>query len=164
MTTKHLPLLILFLVLFTAQGFVLAQSPSSSPSPSASPSLSNDEYRRKLEEEALRHYLEEKANRENRIQASIPHRTASLSAYESRLGWGVLGFGVLLVGLQTLVMLRLQKGWGNQSVRIVGITLVITSGLFLIVTGYSQEQIAPMIGLLGTIIGFLLGKTSKEPE
>lgn len=85
--------------------------------------------------------------------------------YETELGWGVLVFGALIIGLEITLMLRLKKGWGTQSIRIVGITLVIIAGLFLIVTGYSQEQIAPMIGLLGTITGFLLGKTSsKETE
>jgi hypothetical protein len=81
---------------------------------------------------------------------------------EVALGWGVLGFGFLIILLQVFVMLRLKKGWGPQSIRIVGLTLVLISGLFLIVAGYSQQQIAPMIGLLGTITGFLLGKTSKE--
>lgn len=88
------------------------------------------------------------------------HRTAD----ETYMGWGVLVFGIVIIGMEIAVMLRLKKGWGTQSIRITGITLVLISGIFLIVAGYSQEQIAPMIGLLGTIIGFLLGKTSKETE
>ncbi len=55
-------------------------------------------------------------------------------------------------------MLKRQKGWGSSSIQMVGLTLVITAGLFLVVTGYSQAQIAPMIGLLGTIAGYLLGR------
>src|SRR5713226_3309219 len=83
------------------------------------------------------------------------------TTYETQLGWGILIFGFLTILLEVLVMLKLQKGWGTQSIRIVGLTLVLTSGLFLIVTGYSQDQIAPMIGLLGTITGFLLGRTTS---
>ncbi|QTA83229.1 Uncharacterized protein dnl_56240 [Desulfonema limicola] len=49
-----------------------------------------------------------------------------------------------------------------NSTRSVGFTLVIVSGLFLITAGYSQEQISPMIGLLGTTAGYLLGKTETE--
>ena len=41
--------------------------------------------------------------------------------------------------------------------------MVVTAGLYLIVAGYSDTQIAPMMGLLGTIIGYLLGKTDAVP-
>ena len=34
--------------------------------------------------------------------------------------------------------------------------------VFLIVAGYTEKQIAPVIGLLGTIAGYLLGKSSSE--
>jgi hypothetical protein len=95
---------------------------------------------------------------------ATPPAFSGRSTYETQLGWGILVFGFLVIGLQVLVMLRLKKGWGTQSIRVVGLTLVLTSGLFLIVTGYSQEQIAPMIGLLGTITGFLLGKTTSPNE
>ena len=45
-----------------------------------------------------------------------------------------------------------------------GLTLVLVAGLFLITAGYSQNQVAPMMGLLGTIVGFLLGTTEKKTE
>ena len=91
-------------------------------------------------------------------------RDITRTLYETQLGWAVLGFGAFLIFLEVAVMLRLKGGWETQSIRIVGITLVVVAGLFLIVAGYSQEQIAPMIGLLGTIIGFLLGKTSSDAK
>jgi hypothetical protein len=31
------------------------------------------------------------------------------------------------------------------------------------VAGYSDQQIAPAMGLLGTIVGYLLGKDVREP-
>ena len=34
----------------------------------------------------------------------------------------------------------------------------LIAGLFLIFAGYSQDQMAPMMGLLGTVAGYLLGK------
>ena len=36
--------------------------------------------------------------------------------------------------------------------------------IFLVVAGYSDQQIAPVIGLLGTIAGYLLGKESGRTE
>jgi hypothetical protein len=42
--------------------------------------------------------------------------------------------------------------------------LVVTAGLFLIPASYSNDQIAPLIGLLGTIVGYLLGKSSEEKD
>ncbi len=43
-------------------------------------------------------------------------------------------------------------------VKFVTITLIIISTLFLITAGYSNNQIAPAVGLLGTIAGYLLGR------
>jgi len=82
---------------------------------------------------------------------------------ELYLSLAVLLFGLIILGLEIGVMFKLGKGWGTNSIRISGITLVIISGLFLITAGYSQNQIAPMVGLLGTIAGYLLGKSDK-PE
>jgi hypothetical protein len=83
---------------------------------------------------------------------------------ELSLSLGVLAFGLLVMGMQVFVMLRTAKGWDMESTRIVGLTLVVVAGLFLITAGYSQDQIAPMIGLLGTIAGYLLGKTTSGPS
>ncbi len=41
------------------------------------------------------------------------------------------------------------------------ILTVVFSALFLIVAGYSEQQTAPVFGLLGTIIGYLFGVTTK---
>ncbi len=93
----------------------------------------------------------------------LPEHSGRTST-EIYLSVGVLLFGVLLIGLQVLVMLKMAKGWETHSTRMVGLTLVIVAGLFLITAGYSQDQIAPMVGLLGTIAGYLLGKTSPKDE
>jgi hypothetical protein len=81
---------------------------------------------------------------------------------EIYLSIAVLIFGLVIIGMQCGILYKSGKVWGMNSTRSVGITLVIISGLFLITAGYSQEQISPMIGLLGTIAGYLLGKTETE--
>lgn len=85
----------------------------------------------------------------------------STNQQQVTLSIAVLAFGLLIAGASILVMLKRERGWGPLSTQIVGLTLVITAGLFLITAGYSQDQIAPMIGLLGTIAGYLLGRGSK---
>lgn len=65
----------------------------------------------------------------------------------------MLGFGLILVGMEILIIFKKEQGWGANSLRIVGLTIVLTAGLFLITAGYSEAQITGMIGLLGTIAG-----------
>jgi hypothetical protein len=42
--------------------------------------------------------------------------------------------------------------------------LIISSSIFLIVAGYTSQQIAPAMGLLGTLAGYLLGKESSAVD
>lgn len=83
---------------------------------------------------------------------------------EIYLSLGVLVFGLIIIGLEVGVLFFQKQGWGINSTRLVGLTLVVICGVFLITAGYSERQIAPMIGLLGTIIGYLLGKTDTPPQ
>jgi hypothetical protein len=91
-------------------------------------------------------------------QVPAAQEARSHTAVEIGLSVGVLVFGILAMGMQILVMLRQNRYWDVWSIKIVGLTLVISSGLFLIVAGYSQDQVAPMMGILGTVVGYLLGK------
>ena len=44
-----------------------------------------------------------------------------------------------------------------------GLSLIIVAAIFLVVVGYTSEQIAPVMGLLGAIAGYILGsKRSSE--
>jgi len=95
--------------------------------------------------------------------SSIPSPTGH-SATEIYLSLGVLLFGIVILVLEVFVLLRQKQGWGVNSTRIVGLTLVVIAGVFLITAGYSESQIAPMIGLLGTIVGYLLGKSDSSPK
>jgi hypothetical protein len=73
-----------------------------------------------------------------------------------------LGVGALAFGLSVIVLgavLKAKDSIGTSAfVKLAGLALVLAVGLSLIVVGYSQYQIASMMGLLGTIAGYLLGK------
>ncbi len=72
----------------------------------------------------------------------------------------VLLFGLLVIFLATYLI---RKGINTEAVlRIFGTILIITVSVFLVVAGYTDIQIAPVMGLLGTIAGYLLGKETRE--
>lgn len=75
---------------------------------------------------------------------------------------GVLVFGLVLVVCTGIVAFRKQAGWDREATRVFAVAVIVTAGLFLVTAGYSSQQIAPMFGLLGTIVGYLLGKSSTD--
>lgn len=74
---------------------------------------------------------------------------------------------VLVFGLLVLVMMTfaLRKGTIHPDavLKLFGTIIVVIGSLFLIVAGYSDTQMGPVMGLLGTIAGYLLGKNSSQP-
>jgi len=72
------------------------------------------------------------------------------------LGGGVLAFG-LLISLVMAFLLRRERST-DQVLRTFCIPLIIITTVFLVIVGYTDQQIAPVIGLLGTIAGYLLGR------
>lgn len=80
-----------------------------------------------------------------------------MTQMEFNLSRIVLMFGISIITLEMLLV-WLNKIDSQDAIKIVIITLIVTSTLFLITAGYSNDQIAPAMGLLGTIAGYLLGK------
>lgn len=73
----------------------------------------------------------------------------------------VLGFGVVVILISAWLM-RGSRPSAEAILRVFGTVLIITGALFLVVAGYSDKQMAPVMGLLGTLAGYLLGKTPTE--
>lgn len=98
---------------------------------------------------------------------ALPERTP----YEWYSSLGILLYSLLLCILITFLIIRQNTdglradsigSWDPMSViRFFGLTFIITTGMYLIVSGYSDQQIAGMMGLLGSLAGYLLGE-SKE--
>jgi hypothetical protein len=74
----------------------------------------------------------------------------------------VLAFGAITI-LIAAYLIRGERD-GQVILRILGTISIITFAVFLIVAGYSDQQIAPAMGLLGTIAGYLLGKDQGRPR
>lgn len=74
------------------------------------------------------------------------------------LSVSVLIFALLIFMIQTVLIMKLKLNWTpNAILRFNGLTLIITGGILLVTAGYSNQQMAPVIGLLGAIAGYLLG-------
>ena len=87
--------------------------------------------------------------------------TSYLSSTEGQITLLVLALGALVIIAQFFV-LRFKEGTAEDATRAYSITLIIIGTLVLICAGYSNNQIAPAMGLFGTIAGYLLGRKGSE--
>lgn len=77
---------------------------------------------------------------------------------EMIMGCVVLGFGVVAISIMAYMANKgKMEGFAQES----GVALIITAVLFLIVTGYSEAKMAPVLSLLGTVAGYLLRGPGK---
>lgn len=75
----------------------------------------------------------------------------------------ILLFGLVVLALSAWLIRIGQPA--TSVLRVFGTVLVIVMATFLVVAGYDDKQIAAPLGLLGTIVGYLLGKeTSRSSE
>jgi len=77
------------------------------------------------------------------------------------LSVGILVFGLIVMALMTYLIM---KGKRPMAVlRSFCVPLIIVASLVLVIAGYGEQQIAPVMGLMGTIAGYLLGKSDNDP-
>ena len=86
-----------------------------------------------------------------------------LSSYEFYLSLLVMGFGAFALLLEVWLIHKKRISQDNM-VKFIVVTLIITATLFLITAGYDNNQIAPAMGLLGTIAGYLMGKNADKED
>ena len=89
--------------------------------------------------------------------------TRILSNFEFILSVCILLFGIIIIFLQYL-MFRSDKS-RFQSIDVLrthSITIILIGGLLFVTASYDAEQIAPAVGLFGTIAGYLLGKSHGD--
>ncbi|MEM9836597.1 MAG: hypothetical protein AAF828_08850 [Bacteroidota bacterium] len=84
------------------------------------------------------------------------------SDVEVWLSIGVLVFGaVITLSLLYLLAQRTKDGPANDfmdALRYPVVLVIIVASLFLVTAGYDTAQMAPILGLLGTIAGYLMGR------
>lgn len=78
----------------------------------------------------------------------------------------ILAFGVLIFVLTSLTMctyiLIKQKAKTSYTLRIFGIITILGLSTFLVIVGYSIEQINGVTALFSAIAGYLLGKSDTS--
>ena len=84
------------------------------------------------------------------------------SATEISLIILLLVFGLIIILIEA--SLATIAHWDAELThRMIGLTLVVIIAVILIPVGYSDIQTAPIFGLLGMIVGYLLGSSRAQP-
>jgi hypothetical protein len=86
-----------------------------------------------------------------------------LTRFEFWLSFLILGFGCVVVGVE-FALLRKKDFDGNDILKVFGVTLIVVGTLFLIAAGFGDKQIAPAMGLFGTLAGYLLGRATAAKK
>jgi hypothetical protein len=76
------------------------------------------------------------------------------------LSLSVLGFSCLALILSTILLWRAGAS-PHQILRVFGVISIVGFSVLLLVVGYNNEQLTPIVGLFGAIAGYLLGKDLK---
>ena len=78
-----------------------------------------------------------------------------------------LSIAVLVFGLAVVVgqvyLFQKREETTYEAMKYISVTVIIIGGLFLVTAGYGNDQIAPIIGLMGTIAGYLMGRQQPSP-
>lgn len=99
------------------------------------------------------------------IKRETSHQTAVTSQWWTAESAMTISAIVLAFGVFIIIIAALMIKWGStaeSTLRVVGTLVILIAAVFLVVAGYSDKQIAPVMGLLGTVAGYLLGKSSKD--
>jgi len=102
------------------------------------------------------------------VSARVPHEPDSRPSDRSYtielwLTAIVLSFGIVVLIIELILLRSLQLS-AQEILRILSVTIIIIGALLCITAGFSSEQIAPVIGLFGTIAGYILGHTSNNSK
>lgn len=97
----------------------------------------------------------------NNQPTEVPTVKKIISSMEFWMSAMVLLFGLLVFLLEYLVLTKNNLEITSYNIlSIFSITLIVIGTMFLLTSAYSVRQIAPAMGLFGTIAGYLLGRGS----
>jgi hypothetical protein len=62
------------------------------------------------------------------------------------------------------VLMWKRSNTAQDILRLYGVVIIVGLSSLLLVTGFSNEQLTPIVGLFGAIAGYLLGKDSRSSK
>lgn len=92
----------------------------------------------------------------NKLEASERNQSKTLSAL-------ILGFGLICALLVLLFYYKILNKMSDKVLKLVALIIIASLSVFLIVAGFSNEQITPVVGLLGTLTGYVISKSDGTP-
>jgi CHASE2 domain-containing sensor protein len=78
----------------------------------------------------------------------------------ANLSLGVLAFSGFTLVIAAILMWRVRAS-PQYVLKVVGVVSIIGFSAVLLVAGYSNDQLTPIVGLFGAIAGYLLGKDAN---
>jgi hypothetical protein len=98
-----------------------------------------------------------------------------LAPADSNLGWAfylsdasvvrtilviIFGLAIVVAFIWGLKLLRDEQH--NAFIRALVVIVIVIGSLILVTAGFTSQQIAPVFGLFGTIVGYMLGRVSSN--
>jgi len=105
----------------------------------------------------------------NRLQEQVSANT-STADHLAQQPWSpelviYLSTSILLMTALALILgsvLLWKRSYAGQDIlRLYGVVIIVGLSALLLVAGFSNDQLTPIVGLFGAIAGYLLGKDSK---
>lgn len=96
-------------------------------------------------------------------KAGVSTAVGWMSSLELWLSVSVLLFGLITLLIEISVI-KSGDFKPDDSIKLLAVTLIVISTLFIITAGFDSEQIAPAMGLFGTVAGYMLGKVTPVKE
>lgn len=85
-----------------------------------------------------------------------------LSNREFVLTLAIIAFGIIVIFFQYILLRSVVENKTAEISKTFIVSLIIIGTLALITSGFTNEQIAPALGLFGTIAGYLLGRSERR--
>lgn len=76
-----------------------------------------------------------------------------------------MSVSAFLLGVMVIILTAYLIRHDKEPVDVLkalGIPLIVISAVLMVLTGFGSQEISPVIGLLGTIAGYLLGRAEAE--